>query len=299
MPRTHSRDHFYKFHTLATARIIIERLSLRWSSPLHFNDPFDTQTALVADIDPKAFADRMVFHQEQLLYGEEIPAFCDPNETLHAAALLLRQHREKFSREKALSSLREATEEVAANLPLHLDELSRVTTAHMCHGRVYCLAEEINNVVMWSHYGDEHRGVGFRFRVLEDIDHPFLIARKVEYSDHYISLGNSVELADHFMKVKEIDLTELAWKMVYRKHLHWSYENEWRCYFPMLDQPAGDGYTVHEQDPRLFEAVYLGCRMEERDKVDFIEFVRANLPDTKIFTASKSRRSFDLIFQEV
>ena len=41
--KIHDRDFFYKYTNYDTAINILSNLEVRWSSPLLFNDPFDTQ----------------------------------------------------------------------------------------------------------------------------------------------------------------------------------------------------------------------------------------------------------------
>jgi hypothetical protein len=97
-----------------------------------------------------------------------------------------------------------------------------------------CLAENFNNILMWSHYADNHRGavVGF------DVSHPFFNTteklydfeyggterdlgtpgfgspKKIDYVERriYISLGENYSLYDIF----------------FTKSIHWSYEKESR-----------------------------------------------------------------------
>ncbi|CAN7353017.1 DUF2971 domain-containing protein [Pseudoxanthomonas sp. LjRoot143] len=299
MPRTHDRDSFFKLATRAVAKIMIKHRTIRWRTPLQFNDPFDTQTRLTANVDPDRFADRFVQRLGELAFSPEVPEFYDPYSTLHRLAMQTRANTPIERRDEFLAFLRPGAIQAAHTLSETLATMSDDIAAHMQHGRTFCLTEKINNVVMWSHYAEEHKGVGFKFRVLDDIDHPFRIAKPVTYSDDYVCIGDSVQMADHFTRAAPINLTELAWKLVYVKHSDWSYEKEWRCYWPLLNEPVGTGYIDPVQDPRLFEAIYLGCNMGENDADEIVQLARLHLPDTEIFKARKSRTSFDLVFDRI
>lgn len=299
MPRTHDRNEFYKFATVETAKVVIERRSLRWRTPLQFNDPFDTQTRLTAAVDPDEFADRFVSRVAELAFSAPRPAYFDGANKLHVMATVMGRITDEAKKKEALAVLRNSALETARTMSQSLGEFSKEVAAHMQHGRTFCMTEDINNVVMWSHYAEEHRGVGFKLRVLEDIDHPFLIAKPVEYSDEYVKVGNAIELADHFTKAHPIDLVELCWKLVYLKHIDWKYEREWRCYWPLLREPPGTGYSDYVQDPRLFEAIYLGCCMPDATAEEVIDLTRRHLPATRIFRGKKSETTFDLEFVEV
>lgn len=299
MPRTHDRNDFYKFATRTVAKIMIERRTIRWRTPLQFNDPFDTQTRLTVDVDPELYADRFVERLGELAFSPEIPPYYDPESELHRAAMHMRRTTPADRKDEALAYLRVGAIRSAHTLTDSLAGMSDELAAHMQHGRAFCLTEKINNVVMWSHYAEEHRGVGFKFRVLDDIDHPFRIAKRVTYSDVYLCIGDSIQLADHFSRATPIDITKLASELVYVKHSDWTYEKEWRCYWPLLDEPIGDGYMDPVQDPRLFEAIYLGCNMDEGDRVAIVELSRRHLPATDIYQARKSQTSFDLEFDRI
>lgn len=299
MPRTHDRDSFYKLATREVAKIVIEHKTIRWRTPLQFNDPFDTQTRLVANVEPEKYADRFIQRIEELAFGEEVPAYYDPASTLHQQAMVMRRRTPMWQRREALDSLRPGALQSAQRLAATLGEFSDELAAHLQHGRVFCMTENVNNVVMWTHYAENHEGVAFKLRVLEDIDHPFLIARPVSYSDEYICIGDSLRMADHFSRAAPIDLAALAWELVYLKHSDWNYEREWRCYWPLLHEPVGTGFIDPAQDPRIFEAIYLGCRMSEKDRAEIVDLAARCLPNSEIFIAKKSTTSFDLMFERI
>lgn len=299
MPRKHDRTAFYKLANTDTAKKMIEHRTLRWRAPLQFNDPFDTQTSLSATIDEAVFVERFLDRLVALSYDDELPRYFDPENRLHQAAMLTRNNQNRGPREAFAKFMRPSAIESARGVLDGLAKLSDSVTSHLQNGRIFCMTEDVNNVVMWSHYADEHRGVGFKLRVLDEIDHLFLMSRKVDYSEKYLCVGNSIELADHFSRAAPINISALCWDLVYLKHEDWRYEKEWRCYIPLLDKPAGTGFDDIAQDPRLFEAIYLGCKMVEPTTTEIIGLARKHLPDTEIYQARKSRTSFDLEFDRI
>ncbi len=42
-------DHFYKYCTAETAKLVLKNRSRKWSGPLEFNDPLDTQFDLFVE----------------------------------------------------------------------------------------------------------------------------------------------------------------------------------------------------------------------------------------------------------
>ncbi len=62
--RMHERSTFYKYMSLNTAKIVLDSCSLRWSSPVLFNDPFDVPREVMPGINEinigKALARKLI-----------------------------------------------------------------------------------------------------------------------------------------------------------------------------------------------------------------------------------------------
>jgi len=86
---------------------------------------------------------------------------------------------------------------------------------------IVSLAESLDNILMWSHYADSHRGMAIRL----DSSHDFL-------SDlvrvRYVS-----EIPDFRREYPDVSFAEL-----YFKSTHWSYEQEWRLVREMRSADA-------------------------------------------------------------
>ncbi len=152
---------------------------------------------------------------------------------------------------------------------------------------------------MWSHYADNHRGVVFKLRCIDEIDSPLLAARKVSYSNAFLPFPSDDEYAKHLTGEQPIDFLPLDRNVAFTKHTDWSYEKEWRVHFPLLEQPPGDGYSIYPIDPRTFEAAYLGCRMEDGEVATIVKLIRRHLPATKVLRGKKSTSAFVLSFAEI
>jgi hypothetical protein len=299
VPRSHDRNAFYKFATRPAARAMIEHKTLRWTNPLRFNDPFDTQTRIVAtNAGDERFVHAFTERYREILFSEVLPAYFKSDNELHRIAALVRNAPDD-AKHKAVERFRRGAPEMGENLDPILAKFSAEISSHLQHGQVFCLTEDINNVVMWSHYAEDHKGVGFKLRVLEELDHPFLVARKVNYSRDYINMGTAEDIADHLFAVKTIDMVALCWEMVILKHRDWEYEREWRCYWPLLDRDVPAGFTDYRQDARLFESIYLGCCMPDNEAQEFVQLVRHHLPATPVFKVRKSTANFDLQFDVI
>src|SRR5262249_3461497 len=88
-----------------------------------------------------------------------------------------------------------------------------------------CLTEQCNNILMWSHYADNHKGYCVEF---EATDHTLVFGRaqRVSYSDVYPEINFYNTPGD-----EKVRLTFLT------KFTDWQYEREWR----ILNHDEGPG----------------------------------------------------------
>lgn len=297
--RLHDRSCFYKYASRSTALRVIEGKSFLWSSPTKFNDPFDHQIGFVIELDKDKFADLLTAAAERLIFVDELPSGFSPSSAFAVAALHLRKFRNQLSRKQIVQVLRETINMAAQTLHEDIASFSETLQEHLCHSRVFCVSATHDNVVMWSHYSEEHQGVVFKLKCDDALDNMLLAAKEVNYTDGFIPFPSAEVYARHLTGEEPFDFTPLVWQMAYTKHRDWRYEREWRVHIPLLSEPAGDGYSIFKEDPSIFEEIYLGCRMPPEDATAIINAVRAHLPDTRIFQAVRSTMSFSLDFKEI
>lgn len=297
--RLHNQSHFFKYASLETATRVLESKSFRWSSPTKFNDPFDHQSGFVLDSNPDELAKLLTASIERVVFSDDVP-LVKPVSNLAAANLMLRSIRHRLPREQFLQEIHQGSVETAARLYNGgIDQLSAAVQNQLCHSRVLCVTELHDNVVMWSHYADQHRGVVFQLGCIDEIDNSLLAAKNVTYTNTGPAFASAADYAKHLTGEEVFDYAPLCWKIAFTKHSDWSYEREWRVHIALLQEPPGDGYTIYPENPRVFEAVYLGCRMEDVEVAGIVKLIRLHLPATKIFRGKKSTSGVTLSFTEV
>ncbi|MCH9051058.1 MAG: DUF2971 domain-containing protein, partial [Proteobacteria bacterium] len=89
------------------------------------------------------------------------------------------------------------------------------------HTGLFCFSADWTDPVLWSHYGDKHRGICLGFNLMRDC------AQEVQYEDERI-LANLGEEGDPLILNKE--LQDLLLRTKYR---HWQYEKELRVFVPL------------------------------------------------------------------
>ncbi|UWP98148.1 DUF2971 domain-containing protein [Aliiroseovarius crassostreae] len=82
---------------------------------------------------------------------------------------------------------------------------------------------------MWGHYADNHKGVCLGFDLPIRRDDGVEYADKIDYIDNLRAIDKRI-LTDVAYNEK---MTKIARKT---KSSHWSYEEEWRCWFSLSDE---------------------------------------------------------------
>lgn len=296
--RIHDQPHFFKFATQEAALKIIEGKSLKWSSPVEFNDPFDHQAGFVLDLDEEHFA-RLFTESMLRVIFTDTPVSVGASRLFTHLLLLMRQARERLPREEIVAQLQESALLAARNLTEGVDGFNAAIQSELLHSRVLCVSEQVDNVVMWSHYADQHRGVAFQLGCIDSIDNRLLAAKRVEYTDRFIAFPSAEEYAQHLTGEQPIDMVSLAWKIAYTKHLDWAYEREWRVHIPLLGEMPSASFSIYDEPAEVFQAIYLGCRMEPSQVQSVIQTAIKVLPHIKIYRSVPSRTSYALNFELV
>lgn len=292
--RLHDRQSFFKYTSLSTASTIIESKSFRWSAPTLFNDPFDHQLGFVIEEAPERFAAQLYDSTLRLIFGDVEPR-PNPESAYFNMAMALRANRTRLPKDELMGRLRQGCMDVAYNLHSHLDQLNAALRDQLCRSRVFCVTEARDNVVMWSHYGDEHRGVVFELACLEDLGNRLLAARKVEYSDRFLTFPSAESYAKHLTGEVPFDLLPLIWQIAFTKHTGWSYEQEWRVHIPLYE---AEGHSILPEPGAVFRAAIIGYRMPDAQAADFAAQAKVHLPEMRLFRAKLNATSFQLGFDE-
>ena len=197
-----------------TTLSILENCSMWFSSPESFNDPFDCNLSEVSSHT----------QEEANLFLEHILAG-------------------RPDREQLLS--RGTSVEVAEQ------SLISSKKAVLSRTGVLCLSREFDNILMWSHYTNCHKGLVMELDVLADLEF-FVSPIQVKYTESY-------EPTNYF-----VDQHAAITRIISTKSECWSYENEVRI--------IKSGITGAVQfNPKALRRVIFGCKSEP----DFISRVRS------------------------
>jgi hypothetical protein len=161
----------------------------------------------------------------------------------------------------------------------------------MSHSTVFCLSETHDNLLMWSHYAQNHTGAVIKFLALIEVDAPTIVAQPVRYAEQIPQLE-----FDSLMNFEEVP-REIINIVTLTKSKVWAYEKEWRIVSRLRDKTKS--YEILPYAPEEVGSVYLGCNVANEDKEEIIEVTRRMYAGAKIFQAEKHEREFALTFSEI
>lgn len=225
-------------------------------SPLQFNDPFDCLPPVDLPQTIEEFEARKPAFLERL--QGSVP---------NVSAELIREVIDKSIQDRGLEALADITRRSFVEGGERMG--------------VFCLAECIQSVLMWSHYANNHRGIALRFNFQHHLDCGLMPLFKVRYSEERAVLKA-------FFGGDE--QSEAIMNALCTKADFWKYEQEWR-----FIEPDGAGKTM-VFNPRVVTGVVLGAKTSNEDAVWLIdECIKRGMP---VMRAVPHSKTFELCIDE-
>lgn len=208
--------YLYKYRTIKSAVEFLKNSSIYFSNYKDFNDPFESACKKKLDFTPQQYYDAF------LRWGVN-----------------------------PLAAIKKA-EDVRLGR-IDGKEMLRQTTDIMLNGFTYfCMAKEPDNILMWSHYADSHKGVCFKFDLLQD--DVFLNTVPVDYNPEYLEFDT---------------LNGNPAPIITRKSPEWHYEHEYRTI-------TTDIKGIHQINKDTLVEIVFGCRTLKRNRTRIRNLVRNN-----------------------
>jgi len=138
---------------------------------------------------------------------------------------------------------------------------------------IACFSERVDEILMWSHYANGHRGFCLEFDTSFD---PFLKAVDVNYSQKLPPLQKA-----------DIGL-DLLMILARTKSVGWSYEKEWRVFHEEGDKEYGIDFAA-------LTSIYFGCEMPFTHR-EVISLIVQGSP-TKLYRMKISETEFKVVPQ--
>lgn len=135
---------------------------------------------------------------------------------------------------------------------------------------VSCFTSNPLNILMWSHYAENHTGFVVEFKIPKGDIHPFgpkTYPLPIKYTEEFPTFT----LPWNINKSPSQNLlTEMTEKLILTKAKEWSYENEFRSTLMHPDFPPNG---LSKYDPAILSGVIIGSRTGDDEKKDLINAV--------------------------
>lgn len=226
----------YKYRTIDSVKKLLENHCIYFPSCRELNDPFESAVNLLKEYTPKQYYDSFVF------------AGMTPEEA------------------------KELTRQVFSGIIDGDTIIKNLTEKVISSVGYYCMTTKPDNLLMWAHYADSHKGVCLKFDILKDLD-SFLVPVPVDYNSRY----------------KDFDcLNGDLLSVLRRKSPDWMYEDEYR-----IIKTDHQGLWNIKQDC-LVEIIF-GCRTSEKDKESIISLANSSgFTGITYFEAREKKDSYGL-----
>jgi len=291
---------FYKYAGPSTVLAILKSKSVRYSSPLTFNDPFDLQSGLHFDFEISTLSEKVLDKLGEYATASEMPPVdeSDPwGELVRIVRELYPTH--GFPRDKFYQLAGSSLGVIGEQIEITQKGYQEHWWCNLLPGlRVFCVSEERDNLLMWAHYAQDHTGAVFEFLSLPEEDNPLSVARPIQYVSSPPSFFTEKEWLDDIFSVRKLKTTEFYERYAYIKSENWAYEREWRVWYPIIPTPK----TLYEDMPiRQSElaALYIGCRAEPAFEAEASELAKVAFPNIRIFKAEKREEFYALKYKEI
>lgn len=293
----HGKPHFFKYCTAETLKKIINNRSVKWSSTVIFNDPFDLQTEFRFGFEVQEITKALTDELAKLAFDDEEPTG-DLNQPLFAMSMWARSNRHKSSKEDFVKFMQPAADEGEKNGIEGLKKIQAWWIDYCQKLRIYCVSETNDNLLMWAHYSDCHKGAVIKHKCLIEHDRALCAAVPLEYDTDIPIIANLEEYIKHLTGQKELALDNLFTKFATTKSTHWAYEKEWRC-IGRDSQNDGNLFEFVNILPEEIEGIYFGCKMPKNEQNEIQNLITGDFSHVKLFQAHKHPKRYELEFTEL
>lgn len=166
-----------------------------------------------------------------------------------------------------------------ANHMANPGQIDQIFTKNVQETGIFSLTENPKNILMWSHYASDHKGLVLQFDISKDPE-SLLYALKMHYSREYPKYDFSSDLKAQFENI------------ILRKAEDWAYEKEWRIL------RIGGANTYQPFKPETITGLIFGCRVNPEFKKAIMEILeertRLGLPKINIYSSVMHKSKYAL-----
>ena len=245
---------------------IFKHNKLYFRNPNKFNDPFDCKALLTLERD---------WNQEEYIKFVM-------NNAIDSIGRNLDNEEKQLYKESAIKVFKNSDKnQLSRNINNTIKECLYKSINEF---RILCLSRNYNDILMWSHYAEGHRGFVLQFdtkALLENFKQP---PQEVFYPPN-----------KSFPSIKDFNEKNCVHMFLITKSSQWEYEEEWRILMHIEDKdnPEEKGKSYKFKNG-LITGIILGCEMKDRKKEKISELIREYQPQVKIYDAIKDENFYNI-----
>lgn len=283
-----SAKKLFKYLDVSGVKAVLENGTLLFSSPLYFNDPFDISIQSLFAYDPYDF-DALLDALVTFTASDEALGAGNGSDTAKKFALIrsafagasLEQQKD-LRKELFPKEIWEDPEGVRqSGEATHL----QIKTAFETSG-VFCASKRFDNYLLWAHYAEKHHGAVIEFVPNLEKDSLLRLAEDVQYSSMRPHLYESHKdyLTKALLRTADDVLRDYTKRITMTKSEEWAYEEELRIYVPTcVNIFQGKRHHIHSYHDNELRKVYLGCKMNQANRLNVIDLAIRRNPDVEIY----------------
>lgn len=268
-------EKIYKYTSLKSAIKILESNAVALNNPQNYNDPFDS----VIDFDDADIEKSISIVVEYYLIQEFLKLLNNKNIKVgFLTKLIMKWDRFGINLKLKLSKKNKYYESIpryaAKKGENSFDELKEMFTNEIIqkvkevrnNALISCFSKRYDSILMWSHYGDKHKGICVEF---DRPDKDFLDVKYSKKRCKFDLEDTTRRVLGYMLSNEEVDvnnkgLIRCISKPFIVKSLDWQYEEEVRC----ILSPSSDGVSKLEElnlytMPTSITKIYVGCKVDK------------------------------------
>lgn len=172
---------------------------------------------------------------------------------------------------------------------------------------VVSLTENKKDILMWSHYGNSHKGFCLQFSTKHMVE----MKEKQQQNKTQVMKTVRISYDSSYHTIKEFleldkKVNEFHQKVLLRKSPHWNYEKEWRTIYFNADWNNNEDWLECKDryitfPPEMLTGVIFGCEMKKEDREAIKHLVKSNpkLAHVRFHEAKKKLNEFGLNIEEI
>jgi len=292
--RKHERSNFFKYMPADTAEAVLKNRTLRWSSPILFNDPFDVPRELIVDISYNDILRASAKFLSRL--------FQNPPDDTSRLSPKIRMIVDEAKvgmppelKQRLLEGLADP-EPMTVHSGDSIEALRQLWRTLIPDLRILCLTERPTHAAMWFHYARNYSGAVLEFNCIDEIDSALLTAERVTYPTEKPPIYTAEGWGELLVVDQETAVERVLHIATHTKAPDWSYEDEWRVVTYKRPDDGGHFTDYPFHSPEL-AAIYIGPLTSEPDQNALIDLMN-EYPHAKVFKVSIGV-SREFVIQEI